>query len=106
MIGEKPGNGVKKTGKRRPDKQTRISMRDAKNAASASAAMDVDEAEENAEDTSSTQLSKSQRPQRTLSGKTSKPNPRHRAKPGAALAQAQREKVAIVPSQGTRLVFS
>lgn len=31
---------------------------------------------------------------------------RKRAKPGAALAQAQREKVAIVPSQGTRLKFT
>ncbi|TDL29636.1 hypothetical protein BD410DRAFT_780104 [Rickenella mellea] len=32
--------------------------------------------------------------------------PRHRAKPGAALALAQREKVAIVPSEGTRLKFT
>lgn len=32
--------------------------------------------------------------------------PAHRAKPGAALALAQREKVAIVPSQGTRMTFT
>ncbi|KAI0332386.1 hypothetical protein GY45DRAFT_1298896 [Cubamyces sp. BRFM 1775] len=33
-------------------------------------------------------------------------NPRARAKPGAALAQAKREDVAIVPSQGKKIVFS
>lgn len=34
-------------------------------------------------------------------------NSKHRrSKPGAALAMAQREKVAIVPSTGTRLVFT
>ncbi|KAI9001420.1 hypothetical protein BD414DRAFT_474575 [Trametes punicea] len=32
--------------------------------------------------------------------------PRPRAKPGAALAQAKREDVAIVPSQGKKIVFS
>ncbi|CDO71351.1 hypothetical protein BN946_scf184908.g109 [Trametes cinnabarina] len=33
-------------------------------------------------------------------------NPRARARPGAALAQAKREDVAIVPSQGKKIVFS
>ncbi|KAH9894454.1 hypothetical protein C8Q73DRAFT_695615 [Cubamyces lactineus] len=40
-----------------------------------------------------------------VAGKGGK-NPRARAKPGAALAQAKREDVAIVPSQGKKIVFS
>lgn len=35
-----------------------------------------------------------------------RPRPERRSKPGAALALAKRESVAIVPSQGTRLTFT
>lgn len=107
---EKYVNGLKKSGgRRRPGKQTRISMREEKSGGVGAAkdqAMDVDDADDEVDNTTSAQTYGQHRPQKPLPGKKAASNPRYRAKPGAALAQAQREKVAIVPSQGTRLVFS
>ena len=98
--------GERKSKKSRPDKQTRISMKEASRAALSGEdfvtiinGTNVDKTNEPSDSP------KRKRGQQPRDGRSQQDRPKRRAKPGAALAQAQREKVAIVPSQGTRTLF-